>query len=57
VVIPDEMEYGDFTYWLTEVCGFPGPKRDDRVDTMTMALDEMERADFTVWSGALKKVS
>jgi hypothetical protein len=57
VVIPDENEYGDFNYWLSEVTGFPGPKRDDRVDTMTMALDEMERADFTVWSGALKKVS
>lgn len=43
VYIQDERENGELEYWLNEVCGFPGRTRDDRVDTMTMALTFLER--------------
>ena len=51
VYVPDPNEYGDMEYWYSEVCGFPGRRRDDRVDTMTMALLELEKVyESQVWS-------
>jgi len=43
VYIQSEHENGEQHYWLAEVCGFPNRTRDDRVDTMTMALTFFER--------------
>jgi phage terminase large subunit-like protein len=48
------MENGEVGYWLQEVCGFPARTRDDRVDTMTMALIQMEKINISpVWSMSL----
>jgi predicted phage terminase large subunit-like protein len=43
VFIPDPLEYGEMNFWLDEVCGFPNRRRDDRVDTLTMALAAGEK--------------
>jgi predicted phage terminase large subunit-like protein len=43
VIIPDERESLWVHEWLAEVCGFPNRTRDDRVDTMSMALSFLER--------------
>jgi predicted phage terminase large subunit-like protein len=43
VYVPDPDEYAEMGYWFAEICGFPGRRRDDRVDTMTMALLELEK--------------
>jgi len=43
VYIQDEQENGEMIYWLAEVCGFPNRTRDDRVDTLTMAMTYLER--------------
>jgi len=54
VYIPDPQENGEVGYWLQEVCGFPARTRDDRVDTMTMALIQMEKINISpVWSLSL----
>ena len=55
VYIPDWEEHGEMEYWLAEICGFPGRRRDDRVDTMTMALLELEKdAGAQVWTVSMK---
>jgi phage terminase large subunit-like protein len=54
VYIGDPEQYGDMYWWLQEITGFPGRTRDDRVDTMTMALNEMEKmSPAPVWSMSL----
>ncbi len=54
VFIPDPQENGESYYWLQEICGFPARTRDDRVDTMTMALIQMEKINISpVWSMSL----
>jgi predicted phage terminase large subunit-like protein len=56
VYVPDPDEYGEMAYWFMEVCGFPGRRRDDRVDTMTMALLELEKDQGQqVWTMSMKR--
>jgi len=42
VFIPNPEEYPWVTHWLAEVCGFPGRRRDDRVDTLSQAIIWLE---------------
>jgi hypothetical protein len=46
VYIPNELEFGEYEYWLMEVCGFPRRRRDDRVDCLTQALRYVESKPF-----------
>jgi len=43
VYLPDPQEYPWVEYWLAEVTGFPGRRRDDRVDAFTMAMIWIEK--------------
>jgi len=43
VYLPDPAQYAWVEHWLDEVCGFPGRRRDDRVDAFTMAMIWIEK--------------
>ncbi len=43
VYLPDPEVYNWVEYWLGEVTGFPGRRRDDRVDTFSLALLYFEK--------------
>jgi predicted phage terminase large subunit-like protein len=43
VYLPHPYLWPWVEYWLEEVCGFPGRRRDDRVDAFTMAIIWIEK--------------
>lgn len=43
IYIPDPEQWPWVEYWIEEVCGFPGRRRDDRVDAFTMAIIWIEK--------------
>ena len=56
VYLPHPALYGETRYILMEYCGFPGRRRDDRVDTKTMALLELEKDQGQqVWTVSMKR--